>query len=125
MPLTHFDIQSAKAATKPYKLADGGGLFLLIQINGSKLWRLKCRRHGAERSHSIGPYPTVSLAEARTKRDEAPHVRRRRPGGSQEARPVQSSSMRFAVTYASEFGSCRFGRATRAWKSTLGRFSYA
>jgi hypothetical protein len=71
MPLTHFDIQNAKSAAKPYKLADSGGLFLLIQPNGSRLWRLKYRHHGVERSLSFGPYPTVSLAEARSKRDEA------------------------------------------------------
>jgi integrase len=71
MPLSHFDIQNAKPAAKPYKLADGGGLFLLMQPNGSKLWRLKYRHLGVERALSFGPYPTVSLAEARTKREDA------------------------------------------------------
>ena len=71
MPLAHFDIQNAKPAAKPYKLADGGGLFLLIQPNGSKLWRLKYRHRGVERALSFGPYPAVSLTEARAKRDEA------------------------------------------------------
>ncbi len=71
MPLSHFDIQNAKPEAKPYKLADGGGLFLLIQPNGSKLWRLKYRHRGVERALSFGPYPSVSLAEARTKRDDA------------------------------------------------------
>lgn len=74
MPLTHFEIENAKSAAKPYKLADGGGLFLLIQPNGSKLWRLKYRHHGIERSLSFGPYPTVSLAQARSKRDEAKNL---------------------------------------------------
>ncbi len=71
MSLTHFDIQNAKPEVKPYKLTDGGGLFFLIQPNGSKLWRLKYRHLGTERSLSFGPYPVVSLADARTKRDEA------------------------------------------------------
>ena len=71
MPLSHFDIQNAKSEAKPYKLADGGGLFLLVQPNGSKLWRLKYRHLGTERALSFGRYPAVSLAEARTKRDEA------------------------------------------------------
>jgi len=71
VPVTHFDIQSAKPEPKPYKLADGGGLFLLVQPNGSKLWRLKYRHLGTERALSFGAYPTVSLAEARKKRDEA------------------------------------------------------
>lgn len=71
VPLTYFDIQNAKPERKPYKLADGGGLFLLVQPNGSKLWRLKYRHLGTERALSFGAYPTVSLAEARKKRDEA------------------------------------------------------
>ncbi len=71
MRLSHFDIQNAKSEPKSYKLADGGGLFLLVQPNGSKLWRLKYRHLGTERALSFGPYPAVSLAEARTKRDEA------------------------------------------------------
>jgi hypothetical protein len=71
MSLTYFDIKNVKPAAKPYKLADSGGLFPLIQPNGSKLWRLKYRHHGIERSLSFGPYPAVSLADARAKRDEA------------------------------------------------------
>ena len=57
MPLTHFDIQSAKPRDKAYKLADGGGLYLLIQPSGSKLWRMKYRNHGTERLLSFGPTP--------------------------------------------------------------------
>jgi len=71
MSLTHFDIQAAKPREKGYKLADGGGLYLLIQPSGSKLWRLKYRNRGIERLLSFGPYPDISLSEARTKRDEA------------------------------------------------------
>lgn len=71
MPLSEFSIRKAKPAEKPIKLADGGGLYLLITPNGSKLWRLKYRFAGKEKLLSFGPYPTVSLAEARRKRDEA------------------------------------------------------
>ncbi len=71
MSLTHFDIQAAKPREKRYKLADGGGLYLLIQPSGSKFWRLKYRNRGIERLLSFGPYPDISLSEARAKRDEA------------------------------------------------------
>lgn len=71
MPLTHFDLQNAKPAEKPYKLSDGGGLFLLIKPNGTKLWRMKYRFLGVERLLSFGGYPLLSLAEARGKRDTA------------------------------------------------------
>ena len=74
MSLTHFDIRNAKPAEKPYKLSDGGGLFLLVQTNGSMLWRLKYRFFGKERLLSFGVYPLVSLAAVREKRDAAKKV---------------------------------------------------
>lgn len=58
-------VRNAKPAAKPYKLADGGGLFLLVQPNGAKLWRYKYRLHGAERLMALGTYPDVTLAAAR------------------------------------------------------------
>ena len=71
MALTHFDIKNAKPAEKPYKLFDGGGLYLLVQPSGNKFWRLKYRFLGTERVLSFGAYPLFSLAEMRAKRDEA------------------------------------------------------
>jgi integrase len=71
MSLTDFAIKKAKPQDKPFKLADGGGLHLVIQPNGSKLWRLKYRIAGKEKLLSFGPYPVMTLAEARRKRDEA------------------------------------------------------
>ena len=69
MPLTDVKIRSAKAADAPYKLFDGGGLFLLVKPNGSKLWRVKYRYLNKEKLYSIGVYPTISMAEARAARD--------------------------------------------------------
>jgi integrase len=45
--------------------------YLLINPNGSKLWRWKYRYVGKERKPSFGPYPEVSLKEARVARDLA------------------------------------------------------
>ena len=71
MPLTHFDIRNTKPAAKPFKISDGGGLFLLVQPHGAMLWRLKYRFLGKERTLSFGAYPVVSLADARDKREAA------------------------------------------------------
>jgi integrase len=71
MTLTNLQIAKAQSKEKPYKLADGGGLFLLVKPNGSKLWQQKYRHHGRERLLSHGPYPEVTLALARKKRDAA------------------------------------------------------
>lgn len=63
---------AAVAAGKKFrKLYDGEGLYLLIDTKGSKGWRFKYRLHGREKGLSFGPYPSVSLASAREKRDAA------------------------------------------------------
>lgn len=71
MALTEVGIRQAKPRDKDWKLADSGGLYLLIRPNGSKLWKMKFRANGKEQKLSFGPYPEVSLKEARRKRDEA------------------------------------------------------
>jgi hypothetical protein len=55
----------------PYKLADGGGLYLLINPNCAKYWRLKYRYLGKEKVLALGIYPLVSLADAREGRTNA------------------------------------------------------
>ncbi len=71
MALTDTVIKSSKAFDKAYKLADGGGLFLLVATSGGKLWRLKYRFQGVEKLLALGAYPEVSLKQARERRDEA------------------------------------------------------
>jgi integrase len=71
MPLTDSAIKTAKPKDKPYKLSDAQGMYLLVNPNGSKLWRLKYRVAGKEKGLSFGSYPTVTLSQARQRRDEA------------------------------------------------------
>lgn len=71
MALSDAAIRNAKPDERAYKLADGGGLYLLVNPNGSRLWRLKYRFAGSEKSLAIGAYPAVTLAKARAKREEA------------------------------------------------------
>lgn len=71
MPLNARQVDTTKPKEKPYKLADGGGLYLQVNTNGSKYWRMKYRFAGKEKKLSFGTYPDVSLADARAKRDEA------------------------------------------------------
>lgn len=74
MPLNARQVDTVKPREKIFKLADGGGLYLQINPNGSKYWRMKYRFAGKEKKLSFGIYPDISLAEARTKRDEARKV---------------------------------------------------
>ena len=64
-------VRNAKPKDKPYKLADGQGLVLLINPNGSKWWRLRYTVDGREKMLSLGVYPEVSLASARNKTHDA------------------------------------------------------
>ena len=64
-------VRTAKASDRPLKLSDGGGLYLLLKPNGSKLWRLAYRFGGKQRSLALGAYPTITLKQARERRDAA------------------------------------------------------
>lgn len=71
MPLTEIQAKASKPRERAYKLSDSEGLFLLIQPNGSKLWRMKYRYGGKEKLLSFGSYPRVGIAAAREKRAAA------------------------------------------------------
>lgn len=64
-------IRQAKPQARDYKLADFEGLYLLVRPTGAKLWRLNFRFAGKQKSLALGAYPTVTLADARERRDEA------------------------------------------------------
>ena len=71
MPLSDTAIKNTKPGLKPIKLRDGGGLYLLINSNGSRWWRLDYRFGGKRKTLSMGVYPDVSLKLARERRHEA------------------------------------------------------
>ena len=71
MPLTNTAIKAARAQSKPYKLFDEKGLYLSVEPNGARLWRLKYRYNGKEKKLALGAFPEVGLKDAREKRDEA------------------------------------------------------
>ena len=62
--LTATAVKQAKPKAKPYKLADGGGLYLHVKTAG-KYWRYKYRFAGKEKLLALGTYPDISLADAR------------------------------------------------------------
>jgi len=71
MPLTATEVKQAKPGDAPRKLADGGGLFLLVQPGGAKYWRFKYRFAGKEKTLALGVYPEVSLKDARQSHQNA------------------------------------------------------
>lgn len=67
--LTDTKVKNAKPGERPYKLGDGGWLYLLVKPSGARLWRMAYRYAGREKLLALGAYPEVSLKEAREKRD--------------------------------------------------------
>jgi len=71
MALTDVTIRNARGKAKPYKLADSGGLYVLVKPDRAKYWRFKYRFVGKEKLLALGVYPAVRVADARAARDEA------------------------------------------------------
>jgi integrase len=69
--LTDIACRNTKKNGALQKLSDGGGLQLWIQPTGSRQWRLAYRYAGKQKLLALGPYPAITLAEAREKREEA------------------------------------------------------
>jgi integrase len=74
MSLSDAAVRNAKPKTKPYKISDGDGLFLLVTPAGGKYWRLKYFFGVKEKLLALGVYPDVSLADARERRAQARKV---------------------------------------------------
>jgi len=71
MPLSDTQLRSLKPESKPRKLSDFEGLFLLVNPSGSRLWRFSYRFGGKQKLLALGAYPAVSLREARRAKDDA------------------------------------------------------
>ena len=71
MALTDIAIKNSKPRLKPHKIFDGYGMFLLVNPNGSRYWRLKFRFGGKEKLLALGVYPEIGLRAARERRDAA------------------------------------------------------
>lgn len=109
MSLTDLAIRNAKPGERPVKLFDERGLYLQLNPNGSRWWRVKYQFAGKAQLLSAGVYPEVSLKEARQRRDE---IRRQVRDG------IDPSASRKAARQA-ETGADSFAALAREWQ---GRF---
>ncbi len=71
IPLKDLQVKSAKAKDKDYRLTDGGGLYLLINTDGAKYWRMDYRLNDRRNTLAFGKYPDISLGQARDERKAA------------------------------------------------------
>jgi integrase len=124
MPLTDSAIKTAKPKDKPYKLSDAQGMYLLVNPNGSKLWRLKYRVAGKEKGLSFGSYPTVTLSQARQRRDEARQLLSEGTDPGEQKKAVKQAQRVDGLTFETlarewyDYNSPRWAEAT-AYKAKL------
>lgn len=106
--LTDTAIKTAKAKDKAFRLADSEGLFIHVMPTGKKFWRMRYRSAvGKEQTLTFGPYPTISLRDARTMRDNAKDMIR------QGVDPAQAGKIAPALSSAREADS--FEVVAREW----------
>ncbi len=105
-PLSEVKVRNANPQANEYKLFDGGGLFLLINPSGCKLWRLRYLFYKKEKKLSLGIYPEISLLDARKRRDEA---------RSQLAHGIDPSAVRKAQKQANIQETETFEIIAREW----------
>lgn len=116
--LTELQVKNAKPREKEFKLPDSRGLYLLVRPNGAKLWQCRYWIDKKERKASFGPYPQISLAEARAQRDELKKQRAQgldplqlRRASEEAARIAQANS--FEAVARAWFGSWSKARTER------------
>ncbi len=115
MKLNARKVETVKPKEKNYKMADGGGLYLEVSTKGSKYWRMKYRRPVDKKEDHLafGVWPTVTLAEARAKRDEAKKMLGQEIDPKTEQKESQAESA----------GSYTFETIAREWHESNKRWS--
>lgn len=126
MPLTDAACRSAKSGRLRKKLSDGGGLQLWIQPSGARLWQLAYRFRGQQRQLALGPYPSLSLAGARSKRDDIKRLLR--DGGDPievfRKQPLGDTFQEVAQEYVAKRKAERLADVTLRKKEWLLQFAY-
>ena len=64
------EVKKTVVQGKPAKRFDGQGLFMWISATGTTVWRYKFRHGGKEKTGVIGPYPQITIKEARDRHFE-------------------------------------------------------
>lgn len=106
MSLTDTKIRNAKPQDKQYKIFDRDGLFMIIAPSGGKWWRFKYRFGGKEKLLSLGTYPEIGLANARSLRDR---------GREQVAAGIDPGQQRKAIKASKAEAENTFEVVAREW----------
>lgn len=123
MALTDTAIKNLKPQNAARKYSDGGGLHLLVSPTGSKLWRLAYRFNGKQKLLAFGAYPSITLADARRRREDAKTLL---ATGTDPSEQIKAARQNQRVSAANTFGAiaeellAKFEREGRA-KTTMAK----
>ena len=110
MPLTDVFLRGVKSDGISKKYTDSDGLYLFVSPTGGKLWRMDYRFYGKRKTLSFGAYPTVSLKDARTRRDAAKGQLAKGLDPSEQKKAVKA-----AVIAESQDNAWTFETVAREW----------
>ena len=114
--LTDTALRTVKPREKSYKLADGGGLYLLVNPHSSMLWRYKFTFNGKEKLLTLGQYPAVKLAAARKAHQDA-KIKLQAGTDPSAARQAERAEQQAADAEAALCGKT-FGEVAGGWLET-------
>lgn len=116
--LTDTAIRKAKPEAKPVKLSDGGGMYLLVKPDGGRYWRMDYRHEDKRKTLAFGVYPTVTLADARQRREDAKRLlaHGRDPGAEKKAAKAEKVAAAAVAADTFEKVACEW----MAWREKRG-----
>jgi len=130
--LSAVEVTKAKG---PAVLHDGGGLYLRVSATGAKSWVFRFQLDGKRRDMGLGPYPDISLAEARTR--ASAHRKQRHDGiDPLDAKEAQRQAQRLTVAKGRTFREMaeefigrnevgwRNAKHRQQWRNTLQTYAY-
>jgi len=113
--LSRLTIVNANPGPKPYTLSDGGRLYILVQPDGTKLWRWNCLFAGKTKTMALGTWPEVTEKEARAVHAAARERLRKGLDPMRERREAKAlARLRISI---SNFAACARATSTARYSS--------
>ncbi len=115
-----------RTARRPGRVADGNGLYLVVESTGTKRWMQRLTIRGKRTDLGLGGYPLVSLYEAREQALANRKIARR--GGDPRADRYRRSIPTFAGAASrvmeARFANWRHPKTAKRWGATLRTYVY-